>query len=78
VKYRLAGDEVGGAVRRPRHGGQAYLTDVERLVRLYFTAKDDLEPVPAADLLDRRRRDWLPYSMSAPPKSSQRGMFLAR
>ena len=31
-------------------------TDVERLVRLYFTAKDDLEPVPAADLLDRAKK----------------------
>jgi rhodanese-related sulfurtransferase len=56
VKYRLAGDEVVALFAALSMAGQAYLTDVERLVRLYFTAKDDLEPVPAADLLDRARK----------------------
>ena len=56
VKYRLAGDEVVALFDALGMAGQAYLTDVERLVRLYFTAKDDLEPVPAADLLDRAKK----------------------
>jgi len=56
VKYRLAGKEVVALYDALGRAGQAYLTDVERLVRVYFTAKDDLEPVPAADLLDRAKR----------------------
>jgi rhodanese-related sulfurtransferase len=56
VKYRLAGDEVVALFNALGMAGQAYLTDVERLVRMYFTAKDDLEPVPAADLLDRAKK----------------------
>jgi rhodanese-related sulfurtransferase/DNA-binding transcriptional ArsR family regulator len=56
VKYRLAGDQVVALFDALGMAGQAYLTEVERLVRLYFTAKDDLEPLPAADLLDRAKR----------------------
>ena len=56
VKYRLAGDEVVALFDALGVAGQTYLTDVERIVRLYFTAKDDLEPVPAADLLDRVKK----------------------
>lgn len=53
VKYRLAGDEVIALCSALSTVGQAYLADVDRLVRTYFTAKDELEPVHAADLLER-------------------------
>jgi DNA-binding transcriptional ArsR family regulator len=53
VKYRLAGDEVVALINALGVAGQAYLADVDRVVRLYFTAKDDLEPVLAAELLQR-------------------------
>ncbi len=56
VKYRLAGIEVVALFEALGIAGQAYLSDVERIVRLYFTAKDDLEPVPAADLLERAKK----------------------
>ena len=36
--------------------GEAYFAEVERIVRLYLTQKDDLEPVPAKELLDRARK----------------------
>ena len=36
--------------------GEAYLAEVERIVRLYLTQKDDLEPVPAKEVLRRARK----------------------
>lgn len=56
VRYRLAGDEVVALFDALGTAGRAYLADIDRIVRLYFTAKDDLEPVPATEVLDRARR----------------------
>ena len=73
VKYRLAGDEVVALFDALGVAGQAYLTDVERIVRLYFTAKDDLEPVPAADLLDRARQGLVTVLDVRPPEEFAAG-----
>src|SRR5215510_7419674 len=51
VFYRLAGDEVVGLLFAVGRVGEAYVAEVEKLVRVYFAAKDDLEPVPAKELL---------------------------
>lgn len=56
VRYRLAGDEVVALLDALGAAGQAYLADVDRVVRLYFTAKDDLEPVPAPEVLVRAKK----------------------
>lgn len=56
VRYRLAGDEVVALFNALGAAGQAYLADVDRIVRLYFTAKDEMEPVPAAELLQRAKK----------------------
>ena len=56
VRYRLAGDAVVALFDALGVAGQAYLADVDRIVRLYFTAKDDLEPVLATEVLDRARK----------------------
>jgi rhodanese-related sulfurtransferase len=56
VKYRLAGDEVVALFKTLGVAGQAYLADVDRVLRLYFTAKDDLEPVLATELLERAKK----------------------
>ena len=56
VRYRLAGAEVVALFTALGAAGQAYLADVDRIVRLYFTAKDELEPVPAAELLQRAKK----------------------
>jgi rhodanese-related sulfurtransferase/DNA-binding transcriptional ArsR family regulator len=56
VRYRLAGDEVVALLDTLGKAGQAYLADVDRIVRLYFSAKDNLEPVPAAELLERAKK----------------------
>jgi len=56
VFYRIAGDEVAALLGALGKVGEAHLAEVERIVQLYFTAKDDLEPVRATDLLERARK----------------------
>lgn len=56
VYYRLAGDEIVGLLASLGRVGETYLAEVERIVRLYLAEKDDLEPVPAKELLDRTRK----------------------
>jgi rhodanese-related sulfurtransferase len=56
VFYRLAGDEVVGLLSALSRVGEAYVADVERILRLYFAQKDALEPVPGQELLKRARK----------------------
>ena len=73
VKYRLAGDEVVALFGALGVAGQTYLTDVERIVRLYFTAKDGLEPVPAAELLERAKKGLVTVLDVRPPEEFAAG-----
>jgi rhodanese-related sulfurtransferase len=73
VKYRLAGDEVVALFDALGVAGEAYLADVDRIVRLYFTAKDDLEPVPAADLLQRAKQGLVTVLDVRPPEEFAAG-----
>ena len=56
VYYRLASDEVVGLLSAIGRVGEAHVAEVERIVRLYFSHKDELEPVPAKELLARARK----------------------
>jgi rhodanese-related sulfurtransferase len=56
VYYRLAGDEVVGMLSAMSRVGEAYVAEIERIVRLYFAAKDELEPVAAKEVLERARK----------------------
>jgi rhodanese-related sulfurtransferase/DNA-binding transcriptional ArsR family regulator len=56
VRYRLAGDEVVRLLHALGEVGEAHVAEVQRLVALYMAAKDDLEPVPAAELVERAKK----------------------
>ena len=56
VYYRLASDEVVGLLAAMGRAGEAHIAEIERIVRLYFSHKDELEPVPAKELLERARK----------------------
>ncbi len=56
VYYRLAGDEVVEMLSAMGQVGEAYVAEVEWIVRLYFARKDELEPVLAKEVLDRVRK----------------------
>jgi rhodanese-related sulfurtransferase/DNA-binding transcriptional ArsR family regulator len=56
VFYRIASDDVVALLATLGAVGQKHLAEIERIVRLYFLAKDDLEPVCAEELLERAHR----------------------
>lgn len=56
VFYGLAGDRVVRLLRALGDVGEAHVAEVERIVRLYFAAKDELEPVAPKELLERARK----------------------
>jgi len=53
VFYEVAGPDVVGLIAALGHVAETRLAEVEQLVRTYITARDDLEPIPAAELLRR-------------------------
>lgn len=53
VYYELSGSDVVALVTMLRQVAETRLAEVEQLLRTYITARDDLEPVPAAELLQR-------------------------
>jgi rhodanese-related sulfurtransferase len=73
VFYRLAGDEIVALLGALGRAGEAYLAEVERTVRLYFAAKDDLEPVPARELLERARKGLVTVLDVRPPEEFAAG-----
>ena len=73
VYYRSAGDEVVALLGALGKVGETYLADVERTVRMYFTAKDELEPVPAAELLERAKKGLVTVLDVRPPEEFAAG-----
>jgi len=55
VFYRISDSDVLDLVDRMRRVAQRHLAEVEQLVDRYLTVKDDLEPLPAGELLSRAR-----------------------
>ncbi len=55
VYYRLSGDDVVALLNALRNSAERHLAEVDRLVQSYLTVKDDLEPVPRRELLERVR-----------------------
>ena len=55
VFYNLSGDDVIGLLESLRGVAERHLAEVSQLVETYLTVKDNLEAVPASELLDRAR-----------------------
>lgn len=53
VFYRVSGSDVIHLLNTIRHVAEQHLADVNQLVNSYLTVKDDLEPLPRQELLDR-------------------------
>jgi rhodanese-related sulfurtransferase/biotin operon repressor len=73
VFYRLAGDEVVQMLSAMSRVGEAYVAEVEQIVRLYFARKDELEPVPAKELLERARKGLVTVLDVRPPEEFAAG-----
>lgn len=57
VLYRLADESVGRFLVALREIARSRLAEVEQMARDYFQARDGLEPISSADLLDRLQRE---------------------
>ena len=57
VYYSLTGSDVIELLDAMRNVAQRHITDVQHLVNTYLTVKDDLEPIPRAELLQRVKDD---------------------
>lgn len=55
VFYRISGDDVLDMLNALRAVAERHVADVERLINSYLTVKDDLEPIPREELLNRAR-----------------------
>jgi rhodanese-related sulfurtransferase/DNA-binding transcriptional ArsR family regulator len=73
VFYRIAGDEVIGMLSALSKVGEAHVAEIERIVRMYFFSKDDFEPIPPAELLDRARRGLVTVLDVRPPEEFASG-----
>lgn len=56
VYYSLAGDDVTALVAALRAVAEHRVADVEQLLRLWLAHRDELEPVPARELLERAKK----------------------
>ena len=56
VYYLLAGDDVVALISALRAVAEHRVADMERLVRPWFAHRDEMEPVPAAELLARAKK----------------------
>lgn len=57
VYYSISGDDVINLLNSLRDVAERHLSDVDRIVNTYLTAKDNLDPIPAAELLQRVKQD---------------------
>jgi len=55
IRYRMADERVLDTVAGLRELAEAHLQQVDKLVTSYLRSRDALEPVPAAELLQRAR-----------------------
>ena len=56
VYYCLAGDDVVALMSALRAVAEHRVAEVERLVRLWLAHRDELEPLPATELLERAKK----------------------
>jgi len=73
VFYTLSGDDVIGLLDALRGVAERHVADVERLVSSYLTVKDDLEPVPRQELLQRVRDGLVTVLDVRPPEEYTAG-----
>lgn len=73
VFYELAGSDVVGLLAALRTVGETRLAEVDQLLRLYISARDDLEPIPAEELLERAQLGLVTVLDVRPPEEYAAG-----
>jgi rhodanese-related sulfurtransferase/biotin operon repressor len=73
VYYSLAGDDVIALVSALRAVAEQRVAEVERLVRLWLAHRDEMEPIPAAELLERAKKGLVTVLDVRPPEEYAAG-----
>ena len=73
VHYQLAGGEVVVLLEALRRVAELHLAEVERLVKTHLASKDDLEPIPADELLKRMKQKRVTVIDVRPPEEYAAG-----
>lgn len=59
VYYSISGDDVIALLDSLRDVAERHLSDVDKLVNTYLTGKDNLDPIPATELLEMAKQDLI-------------------
>jgi rhodanese-related sulfurtransferase/DNA-binding transcriptional ArsR family regulator len=73
VFYSLSGDDVIALFKALRGVAERHVADVEKLVNSYLTVKDDLEPLPRHELLQRVKDGLVTVLDVRPPEEYAAG-----
>lgn len=73
VYYSLSGDDVISLLDSVRDVAERHISDVDKLVNTYLTAKDDLEPIPAKELLEKVKQDLITVMDVRPKEEFEAG-----
>ncbi len=73
VYYSLSGSDVVELFGSLRAVAERHIAEVEQLVNTYLTVKDDLEPIPAKELLERARSGLVTVLDVRPPEEYAAG-----
>ncbi|MBI3187949.1 MAG: metalloregulator ArsR/SmtB family transcription factor, partial [Gammaproteobacteria bacterium] len=73
VHYSLSGDDVITLFNALRNVAERHVADVDRLINTYLTVKDDLEPIPRKELLERVKQGLVTVLDVRPPEEYAAG-----
>jgi len=73
VYYRISGDDVIVLLDALRAVAERHVAEVQQLVNTYLTVKDDLEPIPREELLERARDGLVTVLDVRPPEEYRAG-----
>lgn len=73
VYYSLSGQDVVQLLGCLRRVAEQHVAEVEKLVNTYLTVKDDLEPLPREELLERARKGLVTVIDVRPPEEYAAG-----
>ena len=73
VYYSISGDDVIKLLDALRAVAERHVTDVQHLINTYLTVKDDLEPIPRTELLERVKDGLVTVLDVRPPEEYAAG-----
>ncbi|HFQ13508.1 MAG TPA: metalloregulator ArsR/SmtB family transcription factor [Gammaproteobacteria bacterium] len=73
VYYRVSGEDVLQLFAQLRSVAERHLAEVQQLVNDYLKTRDDLEAIPASELLDRIRNDLVTIIDVRPAEEYRQG-----